>query len=516
MSTPDAGEAPPPPGTLRGSVFRGSAWQIAGRVIPQTYAIVTSIVAARALGAGGLGRLTFIVFVEASLVIVFTAGLPYALSRFVAEAVGAGRVGAVRALAAWVRRVELVGAAGGAALLVAIALLGADPRSAWLLAAVACASSVLQTVPSSTLIGLQRWRDATIVGLSTGSAAMAAKVALLAAGYGIPALLAVDAVVTTTNLAVSTLLARRALEHVAPRPASTGDLVRRTRRYALVASVGVLLTYVVLGRSEVFFLERFSSDVQIAFYSLSFSAVYALTFVPMSIAAAAGQAFALFFGAGATERIRAGYGRAVRLTLLVALPLTAIAASLGPAAFRAVYGPDFSATRPVLLVMVFGFPVVATMFVANALLAGLGRQRVQVIAAGVAAAVDVALALALVPPFDAVGAAVANVVSQTLSSVLIVVAAGRAVGRVEWELGALARVALASALAGLAALAMSLVLPDGPAVVAGLVVFAAAFAALALALPVLAEQDARWLVAAVGGRLRGVPASLVRRWAPTG
>jgi len=271
------------------TVFRGSAWQTLGRLLPQAYTIVTSIVAARILGASGLGRLTFIVFVQVTLVTALTANLPNATSRFVAEAVGAGEAGGVHALRRLALRAEAAAALVGAATLLTIAALGAQPRWAWGFAAIACASSVLQTVPSSLLIGLQRWREASIIGLTTGACAVVAKITVLEAGLGIAGMLGVDSVTMTVNFLAAGILARRATAAIAA-PSTVGARGRAQRawRYALLGSPTVFLTYVVWGRSEVFFLDRFSSDAQIAIYSLAFSAVYMLTFAPMAVGAAAG------------------------------------------------------------------------------------------------------------------------------------------------------------------------------------------------------------------------------------
>ena len=51
-----------------------------------------------------------------------------------------------------------------------------------------------------------------------------------------------------------------------------GDLRRSASRYAVASSIAVVLGFMVAQRSEVFFLDRQSSDAQIAFYSVAFSA----------------------------------------------------------------------------------------------------------------------------------------------------------------------------------------------------------------------------------------------------
>jgi O-antigen/teichoic acid export membrane protein len=482
-------------------------------VLPQAYTLATSVVAARVLGAAGLGSLTFIIFVEVTIVTVLTASLPASVSRHVAEARGSDHLGGVIGLRNAARKYAVAAAAAGTAALVLVALLGGSPAAGWLFAAVTCGASILQTIPSAVLIGLQRWRQATVVGLATGFVALIAKIALLETGHGVVGMLAVDAATTTTNLIVMTFLVRKALSTLTPDRSAARDLTNRARRYALGAAAGVILTYVVWGRSEVFFLQRFSPESQIPLYSLAFSGVYMLSFVPISVATAASQAFATFSGAaGATERIRSAYGRTLRLMLLLSIPTTLATAAIGPAAFRLVYGEQYAGTKPVLLIMVATFPLVSVSFVSTAVVGGgFARARPQVLAAAAGSIVDLTLALILIPPFAAIGASIANGTAQSITSVMLVVAARRALGPVDWGSSTIIRVVAAAVTAALLALVPILAWPEGIAVPVAIVVFVAAFLSVGSVIRLVSPGDAAWGAALAGRRARGVPASVITR-----
>jgi hypothetical protein len=148
-----------------------------------------------------MGQQSFIAFAQLSTVALLTAGLPFALMRQVGASMGEGRPAAVRRLVAWAWRLEIGAALAGGAILLAVSLTRTSLRSAWALAAIAASLAILHTVPSSVLIGLQRWRDASIVGLSTGGVGLVAAIAVLTAGGGITGLFAVEAVVAAGNLA---------------------------------------------------------------------------------------------------------------------------------------------------------------------------------------------------------------------------------------------------------------------------------------------------------------------------
>lgn len=489
--------------TSGAALIAGGLWSAASRVVPQLYTLVLSIAAARFLGPEGMGRQSFIAFIELSAIMLVTGGLPIALMRFVGETLGRGEGQLVRGLARWAWRVEAVGAALGGAALCAPAFFGADPAAAWLLAAVAGAVGILHTAPSSLLIGAQRWRAASLVGLVTGALTTVATIAVLAAGGGITGMFAVEAGASALNLAWTTLLARRLVADLPETAGPEDELTRQVVRYALPASLGVLLTFVVWRRSEFFFLERYSTDAEIALYSIAFSVVTALVRLFEAIAAVVSPAVATLYGAGQIDRIRSGYGRALRLVTVLTLPLTAVGLALGPALLRLLYGEDYRGTGPVLLVMLGTFPVVALVRTSNALLHGLGRLRFMLVAGFAGAAVNVGLDFLLIPRWDAVGAAFANAGGQLFVSVPVLVYASRVMEPVPTRAGTLAPAALAATGAGLAALAGVQLVGGAGGVLLGLAGAALAFAVLARLLRILPADDAAWLDEAAGDRLGG-------------
>jgi O-antigen/teichoic acid export membrane protein len=497
------------------SVLGGSAWSATGKLLPQLYTLAVSIAAARFLTSGEFGRQSFIAFVELSLVMLLTAGLPIGLMRYIGETLGRDQPAIVRGLVRWAWGVELVAAAAGAGVLVLLALLGAEPTGAWALAGVACALGILHTVPSALLIGAQLWRSATIAGLLSGSVGTVATVAVLWAGGGITGMFAVEAGTSALILAWTSVLARRAVTRLSPTVASPGPLRRAVTRWTLVASVGVLLNFVVWRRSELFFLDAFSSNDEIAQYSIAFSLVVAIVRLPEALAEVSSPAIATLFGAGEHARIRSGYGRAARLVLIMALPLTVAGFALGPSAIRTIWGSNYSDAGTLLLIMLSTFPMLPLFYIARGALVGIGRQKVLIAASALAAVVDVGLAAALVPPFDAVGAALANAGAQLAAGIPIIVAARRTFGEIDWAPGALLRTAVASAAAGLAALGVVLALGGVAGLLLGLFTGVAVFALAAATVKILPADDARWLAGALGriggGRLGRLALLCARR-----
>ncbi len=497
MDEPDGAAA-----TTSSSVLRGGTWYLASYGIPQLYTAITSIVAARFLGKDDFGQQSFIALNAILLATLLSSSMYVAVMRHVGETVGAGRTELLRSLLRWAWRVEAVAAIAAAAILGAFAFAGAEPTGAWALAGFVSALTILHTVPTAVLIGLQRIRAAAIVGLSTGFVSTIATALVLWAGGGITGMFAVEVVAGIANLAWTGTLARRALGPApAVEPAGTRALQRRVANYALVAGLGVLVEQVVAARTEFFFLKAYSTEADIALYSIAFSLVTALRLVPSALGSTIAPAFATLFGAGRDDRIRSGFTRALRLLLVVTLPLAAAAIALGPEFVAVVYGSEYAGVASPLRILLTAFPLIALSSLAGAHLAGLGRVRVTLVANTVAAAVDIGLAFALIPALDASGAALANAGGQATHALLLLAVSAYVVGRGEWWLPSIVPSVVAAGLGGVAAWLLVEQVGGAAGVLAGLLAGSLLYGGAALALGVLTAGDAAWLESAIGGRL---------------
>jgi O-antigen/teichoic acid export membrane protein len=481
------------------SVTRGGIWNAAANLTPQLCALAISIAGARFLGPSGLGRQSFIAFVVATSLNLFTVGVPVALMRTVGEAVGAGRDAEAQGLVRWAWRIGVGCAAVAGGILLGVAVAGAQPQAAWYLAAATAAVGVVTSFPGNALMGLQRWRGMSLAIITANVLSAATTILVLALGGGITGMVAVQLGAAVYIFVGVTLLARRHVAALAPRAADPGALRRSTIRYAGVAFAGSLVTLIVFRRSEFFFLEHYANDRRLALYSVSFSAVTTLVLVPQALATAVSPAFATLFGAGEHARIRSGYGRSLRLLLLAGLPVTAGALALGPRTLHLVFGSGFAGTRIPLLILLAPLPVIPLMNASYSLIVGLGKTRFPLLVGTGSAALNVALDFALIPRHAEIGAAIANSCAQGATAAVTLAYGMKLAGGVRWEATALLRAAVASAGAGAVAWGVLDVVGGAPGVAAGLLAGLAAFAALAVALRVLSADDARWLAESFGG-----------------
>jgi O-antigen/teichoic acid export membrane protein len=214
----------PPAVVSARSVAVGGAWTVAGRTIPLLYTFVISIAAARILGPVAMGRLALVVFAASTVIAVLSLGVAGALVRFIGESLGRGESDAARLLVRWAATLAVVGAVVSIAVFAIVAATVPTVAAAWLFAGIWVAATLIHAVPSVLLSGAQRWRQAVIVGLTTGSIHVAASLIALWAGGGVAELVAIDAAIAILNVIGTVWIARGELRRWSPVTASTRDL----------------------------------------------------------------------------------------------------------------------------------------------------------------------------------------------------------------------------------------------------------------------------------------------------
>lgn len=503
---PDAAAA-----TTGGSVLRGSFWNATSTILPQLFVLVMSVVAARFLGPEDMGRQSFIAFIALSATALFGGGIAATLMRYVGEMLGGGRPAVARDLAGWGWRLATICALLGTVVMVATGVLGAAPEAAWILAGFGCGLGILQSIPNAVLVGTQEWRRASIVGLVTGTIGVPLVIGVLAAGGGIVGMFAVDVAVILANLIWSGSLSRGVLRRLATKAERDPQVRSAASAYARWALLSVLLTTIVFKRSEFFFLNHYASDRDIAIYSISFAAVFAITTLTESLVQTLLPAFATLFGGGHGARIETGFDRAQRLVMMLSLPLTAVTVALGPEVLKLVYGQQYSETGQMIQIMAIGIPLLAMMNLAQAFMVALGKVRALLAIGSVAAVVNLSLAFILIPPFHDIGAALANLVGQCIVAVIVTIYALRSMANVRVPVRQVLLTAITAGLGGLVAYLLVEAAGGVVGIVVGLVVGAVCFLGVGSVLKIVRADDAAWLMGSTAGTAVATPVRLFCR-----
>jgi O-antigen/teichoic acid export membrane protein len=494
-----------------GTVVGGTLWAVLQAVMVPIQTIVVSVVAARVLSTDAFSQQSLIAFISVSATWVFAARMPAALQRFGAQLVGAGQLGMLRTLYERAFRVQIAVGLVICFGFVSLALLGASPPAAWVIAGGATLAAVVQAAPSSLLISVQRWRETVLPGSIAAFVASVVMVIVLLLGGGVSGYFAVEAAVYAANLLWTWRLARRVevlLPAAEPIELKVSD---QFRTFIRASTFFAFVEFVVLNRSEILFLDHYSTAAQIGAFSIAFAASEVVARFPQILTTVSLPAIANLHGAGQHDKVRNGFWRALRLLAATCPLIVVAAAAFGSDLVGIVYGPRYVAAEPVLVILLVPYLVLPMMGLSDAMLWTFGRVRFLVYCGIAATLVDIVAALTLVPRYDAIGGAIA--------SDLAALTAGIPGLWLTWRLMApavLERRVLLHNLAVTLVCAVTSILPVAliggvRGLIVGSVLTAMAVAGLATRIGILSDGDAAWLDEAVGSRAGGRVGALIWR-----
>lgn len=502
-ATDDAGAAR----TGRRQILASGVWVGLSTVVPLLATAALSVVAGRVLGAELLGQQSLISFCGALLTALVLISLSDATTRSL-SARRAGDPEGVAPLERWTFWAHVgTGAVAGAAL-AAFGLARGEYVSAWLLLAATVALDAVAWGWSSQVIARDGWGPVARRRLITQVLAMVLGILAVLGGLGIPGIFLGAAVATVVLLLLLHPIVPRSTAH------RTGAPAQPVLRMWGLFAVGAALTQVVSGRIEILFLGAFGTGEQIAYYSVAVMLVTSAVALPAALASAAMPAVAAASGAGELARANDAFVRALRVTAVLSLPLTALIIAVGPAFVVGLYGEEFVRAGDLTRLVALGAVVIPCGRLAAAYWSGLGRLRLPIVAGSVGAVLEICLAFALIPSFGASGAVLTSLAGQGVAATLLVVLSWRSIGRV--ALGVRGWTAAAVASGAAAAVGTAAAGPGGVlgAMTGGcvtVVVFAAVAAVLGRAgMPLLDDDDENWLVGSLPGRLAVLVRPLVR------
>jgi O-antigen/teichoic acid export membrane protein len=399
--------------TRAGGVLGGAALLATAQIVSRAITMVFTLVVARLMSVGDFGAMNLAL----TLVVVFALLQDLGLSRTVVKEVARQPQDA----AEWIGR--LVTAKLLLALLAALAL----P----LLAAMAGydGSLVLLLVVAATMLpGAAVWlllENATqavgavrlLAGITVFNAALQTALGLAAAVTSDGDPRALVAAMAVSGLVSTALLWRRLVRHVGPiRPSFDRVFVRRT----IVASLpylSVAFAVAALGRVELILLARLEGDAAAGVFAAAFKLFEAALFVLYAMQIAMNPVLARLV-LGERAALERWLGWEFGLLAAGVVPLAVAAAWLATPLIALLYPPDYAEAGTVLAVLVAALPVVGLqVFTAGVLVLTDRRREVFLLNLAVLAA-QVVIALLLIPPLGAPGAAVALACSQAVAALL--------------------------------------------------------------------------------------------------
>jgi O-antigen/teichoic acid export membrane protein len=359
---------------------------------------LSAVVVARQLGSEGRGVYA---------IVLTLAGVAAALGCFGVPTAGRVRLASPDApldMAVFASAAPFHAVAGGvvsSALVYGLAVVAIDvgPGSLAFVAGALTCSMVLSTFGFEGLHGVGRQRSATAVN-ALGSTVMLAATLLLAwqGGYGPAAYLLVFAGSQVVQVLAAGILLHRRRGLRPFRPVLDRELLR-----AGLPAMPYQLSAIATFRLDRYIVGALAGVSAAGIYAVAATVSEMARMVPTAV----GQV--LLYGRSSSSVSAEDERRSRRIVLLLTWVILLVLGIAAPALVSTLFGPEFESAVGPLRILLVGEAFLAAWFIDNRLLVGSGRLGAASATTGIAAIVVIAADLALIPPFELTGAAVASV-----------------------------------------------------------------------------------------------------------
>jgi O-antigen/teichoic acid export membrane protein len=312
---------------------------------------VSTIIVARSLGPDRTGTYNYLLWLTALLLAPAAFGLPNTLAKYVAVFVGRNDPATARSLSRYLIAVQsgfTIVVASAAAWLLPIAF-PQQPRGAIVISCAAIVPVALREAWLGFLSGVQRYDRIATSSFCTSVAQLAClgSAALLHAGlYG---MLWAILVAMTIGAASTMWLALTPLRQLgsAATPLTT-DFRRTTWRFAAAAFYTTLVHIILWQRSEIMFLEHYSTAAEVAFYGISYSLLQKVESVAVAISTVLLPITSESYGRHGPDKIGSLLSQSIKYLQLTVVPLCLAGAALALPAVRWAFGSDYLPMAPVI------------------------------------------------------------------------------------------------------------------------------------------------------------------------
>lgn len=196
------------------------------------------------------------------------------------------------------------------------------------------------------------------------------------------------------------------------------NLKIRAWRYAFHAWIFYVVAVFIWSKIEVFFIKLYWPISEVGFFSAAFTFASLVAQGPVLFFGALIPHFAALSGAGDTYNLKKTFASAIRLTSLLLFPLCAIVVAIIPELLPIVYGSEYIKAVPTAIVLVFS-STLSLVFIGNGLLQGIGQSRFFMYSGLAGAFISCLAYLIFIPPFGSFGAAWARIIGHTFLFLMV-------------------------------------------------------------------------------------------------
>ncbi|MBE2234072.1 MAG: oligosaccharide flippase family protein [Anaerolinea sp.] len=412
---------------MKSLAIRNGLWNGLANAVGVVTGILGSMLVVRSLTPVEYGQFSYYIWLASILGTLGALSLPNAVTKITSELRGEGRAAEARDLAIWVALiivlVNLVLAGG----LVIAARAQPLPQQRYLLMiALVLIPNGLNAVLRSTLWGKQIYRPVTaaiVLALVVQLALTAAAYALNLGVSGYVAAMLLSIVFQAAVLAGFVWLQgrhTRAATRFAPHKLHSG-VWRRYAAFAFPLTFVLFFELVVWQRSEIFFLERLSTLEQVGYYNLAFTFFGMFLALGWALVNGYYPALSQDYGARDWRQVQHKVRQGMVFAALFSLPIACGGWATAPQLITLLYGASMEPAIPVARVLLLGLVPGTMAALAGLTVSAVGGVWIHVRIGAVLALINIALDIALIPRYGAVGAAAANTATQALNTILLMI-----------------------------------------------------------------------------------------------
>jgi O-antigen/teichoic acid export membrane protein len=402
------------------TIAKNSFWYGIETVTGLFLTLFTSIVIARSIGPERLGYFLYLWWIAGIAATLGSLGIPSATRKYMSEYFGRGQIGLAKTVfyhTLWLQ--TLMAAVVTCAGLLAIWFFGdRQYRVIGLFMIGSIFPSMVNSVAAGANTALEDLRANVPASFVSTGIFVIAVFSSIYFGWG---LLGISIGLLTMRAAELVVRLIPLIKHFKQYRAEPLDRILSKRMFLFSGQslLLLLLGLIVWDRSEMVFLKNLCSDIrQVAFYSVAFNITERLLIFSQVFGTATGATLMVQYGRD-SSLVRGLAETSLRYLALIAFPVHLGLAAIAAPLVSATYGSKYLEAVPALIIAAcLGIPK-AFFLPAQAILSSWDRQKVIIRWGLVSAALNLLLDFTLIPKYGAVGAAIANGVTQTFFAAVL-------------------------------------------------------------------------------------------------
>lgn len=401
-------------------VARNSFWYALEQVFSFLAGFAASIAMARVIGPTRLGYFNYVMWLVNMTGLIGNLGIPATTRKYIAEYLGREEPGTARAIFNYTLRFQIRTSLVVTTLCLAAVHLFGDLEYRWISTFLVASMlpNLILSIPSQANVAREDYAANVPASVVAQVLYVSFVFVSLWLGWDLMGIAIGIFVYRWVELIVRLVPVLRWMRSMPKVPLAT-ELRQRMRKFSNQGMLVMILNIIVWNRSDIIFLKYLTTDLaQISFYSVGFNLTEKILVLGRVFGASSGASLMAQYGRDKTKMLNLVTGSTQYMFQLMTPMLVGLAA-LSAAVIPALYGREY-------LPAIIPLSIVSSLAVLGAvvlpprqLLQATERQSFLIWSTTLAAVVNIALDLWLVPRTGAIGAAIGNGVAQLVAAVAI-------------------------------------------------------------------------------------------------